>query len=47
MDDFVGYTNPVTLPHASERAKKLTRAVCEMIARDICPISIVDDPGFF
>ena len=46
MDDFVRYTNPVTLPYASERVKKLTCAVCKMIARDIHPISIVDDPGF-
>ena len=29
-----------------ERAKRLTRKVCEMIARDIRPISIVDDVGF-
>ena len=29
-----------------ERAKKLTKSICEMIARDIRPISIVDDVGF-
>ena len=46
MDDFVSYTNTATLPHTSERVKKLTHAVCEMIARDIRPISIVDDAGF-
>ena len=44
MDDFVSYANPVTLPHASEQAKKLIHALCKMIARDIRLISIVDDP---
>ena len=29
-----------------ERVKKLTKSICEMIARDIRPISIVDDVGF-
>lgn len=46
MNDFVSYTNTATLPHTSERVKKLTHAVCEMIARDIRPINIVDDAGF-
>ena len=46
MDDFVCYTNTATLPHTSERARKLTHTISEMIARDIHPISIVDDAGF-
>ena len=44
LDDFVKRVTP--LPQSSEKAKKLTRAICEMIARDIRPISIVNDIGF-
>ena len=45
MDDFV--TKRVQpLPQSFEKAKKLTHAVCEMIAWDIWPNSIVDDVGF-
>ena len=29
-----------------EKAKRLTRKICEMIARDLRPVSIVDDVGF-
>ena len=34
------------LPPSSDKAKKLTHAVCEIIARDIRPISTVNDVGF-
>ena len=41
------YVTPVAkLPYSSERAKKLTTLICEMMARDIRPLSIVDDVGF-
>ena len=45
MDNFVR-KRISPLPPSSDKAKKLTRAVCEMIARDIRPISIVNDVGF-
>ena len=44
LDNFVKHIVP--LPQSSEKAKKLTRAICEMIARDIWPISIINDIGF-
>ena len=44
LDDFVKCVTP--LPQSSEKAKKLTRAICEMITRDIWPISIANDIGF-
>ena len=34
------------LPPSSDKAMRLTHAVCEMIARDIWPVSIVNDIGF-
>ena len=34
------------LPPSSDKAKRLTCAVCEMIARDIRPVSIANDVGF-
>jgi len=34
------------LPELSDKAKKLTHAICEIIAKDIQPISIVNDVGF-
>ena len=41
------YVTPVAkLPYSSERAKKLTTLICEMMARDIHPLSVVDDVGF-
>ena len=45
LDNFVS-KHITPLSQSFEKAKKLTRAVCEMIARDICPISIVNDIGF-
>ena len=45
LDDFVS-KRVIPLPQSSEKAKKLTRAVCEMIARDIWPIIIVNNTGF-
>ena len=44
LNNFVKCITP--LPQSSEKAKKLTCAICEMIARDIRPISIVNDIGF-
>ena len=44
IDTYV--TRVTKLPHHSERARKLTNCISEMIARDIQPISIVDDVGF-
>ena len=44
MDSFV--TRVEKLPYNSERAKNLTKSICEMMARDIRPISMVDDVGF-
>ena len=44
LDDFVKCVTP--LPQSSEKVKKLTRAIFEMIARVIRPISIVNDIGF-
>ena len=44
LDDFVKRVTP--LPQSSEKAKKLTHAICEMIVRDIRLISIVNDIGF-
>ena len=43
---FVSKRAVTPLPPSSGKAKKLTRAVCKMIARDIRPISIVNDTGF-
>ena len=37
LDDFVKHV--MTLLQSSERVKKLTHAVCKMIARDIQPIN--------
>ena len=45
LDDFVS-KRVIPLPQSSEKVKKLTCAVCDMIARDIRPISIVNDTGF-
>ena len=44
LDDFVKRVTP--LPQSSKKAKKLTQAICEMIARDIRLISIINDFGF-
>ena len=44
MDTYLSHVSK--LPHHSERAKKLTNCVCEMIGRDLQPISIVDDISF-
>ena len=45
LDNFVS-KRVTPLSQSSEKAKKLTRAVCEMIARDVRPISIINDVGF-
>ena len=45
LDNFVS-KRITPLSQSFEKAKKLTCAVCELIARDICPISIVNDIGF-
>lgn len=44
MDTFVSRVEK--LPYNSERAKKLTKSICEMVVRDMRPISMVDDVGF-
>ena len=45
LDNFVS-KRITPLSQSSEKAKKLTHAICEMIARDVHPISIVNDVGF-
>ena len=44
LDNFVKCIT--LLPQFSEKAKKLTHAICEMIARDIRLITIVNEIGF-
>ena len=42
MDSFVG----VKRKCSSNRAAKVTKLVCEMVARDLRPVSIVEGNGF-
>ena len=45
MDNFVSkHVSP--LPPSLDKAKRLTRIVCEMITRDIWPVNIVNNIGF-
>ena len=38
--------NATTSPPSSHRHKEITDAVTYMIAKDMCPINTVSDPGF-
>ena len=42
MESFVGMKRKCS----SDRATKVTKLVCEMVARDLCPVSIVEGDGF-
>ena len=42
MDSFIGMKRKCS----SDRATKVTKLVCEMVARDLRPVSIVEGDGF-
>ena len=42
MDLFVGMKRKCSSDHAT----KVMKLVCEMVARDLCPVSIVEGDGF-
>ena len=46
LRNFTKPTTTKSLPSTSARAKELTLALTEFIAKDLRPISVVDDTGF-
>ena len=42
MDSFVGMKRKCS----SDRATKVTKLICEMVARDLRPVNIVEGDGF-